>query len=258
MVGEGERADIITHPCCKHCTNDNPGHRHFMPCSCIDGGGKLSVTVVDAIYEDGLMSVGEDGEKADKRAILVVITDGTVDSFKEFRGEDCADEAREAGDSLVLAPFEDNVQVFLNEGHGWDHHYIRDWVKEAENEIPRAVKREDERETAFNLFVGAVEGGSNYWYHLPDLAMVNRDGSSTLTEAVFKSVWDGGKTLPVHDMEDQDQHLGDLTRESMERAFDLMKMRFPRHYADLLDENEDATTSDIWFQLATMQEVVYG
>ena len=37
-----------------------------------------------------------------------------------------------------------------------------------------------------------------------------------------------------------------------------MKKEYPSHYADLVEENDDAETGDIWLQLAVFGEVIYG
>jgi len=111
---------------------------------------------------------------------------------------------------------------------------------------------------AEDLLITALEGGSNYWYYLPDLSMIERRSGDPLSIAIFNGVWSGGKIVPVHDNEERDNALGNLTRESMEGAFTLMRQTHPRHYADIYSGNVDAETADVWFQLAVMREVIYG
>lgn len=109
-----------------------------------------------------------------------------------------------------------------------------------------------------SLLVSALEGGSNYWYWLPDLKMVKHKGEP-LSTAIFREVWRNGKKVPVSDVENQKRILGHLTRESMERAFVLMGQGgYRRHLSDFLNDNADSTTGDVWFQFSVMGEVVYG
>jgi hypothetical protein len=37
-----------------------------------------------------------------------------------------------------------------------------------------------------------------------------------------------------------------------------MRDQYPRHFADLVGEDDDAITGDVWLQLAVFGEVIYG
>jgi hypothetical protein len=37
-----------------------------------------------------------------------------------------------------------------------------------------------------------------------------------------------------------------------------MRDQYPRHYADLVEENDDAITGDVFLQLAVFGELIYG
>lgn len=107
-----------------------------------------------------------------------------------------------------------------------------------------------------DLMIGAFEGGSNYWYFLPDLTMVKRSGY--LSEDVMNSVMKDEQQIPIHDVENPDELLGYLTQDGVQNAVKLMHDHYPQHYSDAITENYDAVTSDVFFQLAVFKEIVYG
>lgn len=117
----------------------------------------------------------------------------------------------------------------------------------------------DPHQVFSDMLITALEGGSNYWYFLPDLSMVTRKKGEPWSVAIGRAVWHDGAEVPVDDCNEKaGTRLGMLTRASMEKALDLMMRKHPRHYADLFDGNDDATTADVWFQLAVMGDIVFG
>jgi hypothetical protein len=49
-----------------------------------------------------------------------------------------------------------------------------------------------------------------------------------------------------------------LDAEAVERGLALMAKTQPRHWANFVEENEDADTGDVFMQLALLGEVIYG
>lgn len=118
---------------------------------------------------------------------------------------------------------------------------------------------QDPHQLFSDLLVGALEGGSNYWYFLPDLSMVGRRKGEPWSVAIGRAVWHEGAAVPVADTNEKEgTRLGTLTKASMEKGLDLMMRKHPRHYADLIGGNDDAITADVWFQLAVMGQLVFG
>lgn len=111
------------------------------------------------------------------------------------------------------------------------------------------------------LFITALEGGSNYWYELPDEAVAilrqyKTDGK-TLTEAVLPAIQDG-KVIPVHDLEDPEKKLGVISmpyvRRGLQSAQDDDRVEIER----LLEGNYDAFDADVLFQYIVMNKIVFG
>ena len=78
-----------------------------------------------------------------------------------------------------------------------------------------------------------------------------------------------GKGVVVYDLYDEDVEceIGaefpktakhHLTIEGVKKGLELMRDQYPRHYADLMEENDDLITGDVWLQLAVFGEIIYG
>lgn len=112
------------------------------------------------------------------------------------------------------------------------------------------------------LLTGALEGGSNYWYLIgPKSADRIRKATEDLKgepfiDRMLMAVQRGIK-VNVFDIENNEK-LGTLTPESWAKAESLMMEKHGEHFKDVIAENDDATTADVFFQLAVIGELVYG
>ena len=110
----------------------------------------------------------------------------------------------------------------------------------------------------------ALEGGSNYWYMicLGDVDRKHFVKGDTTTDNLARSfIEDKDFYLEVYDAEsdeDEPELLGKVTYKSIGNAFTLMGAHYPKQLANIISGDYDADDSDVWFQLATMGEVVYG
>jgi hypothetical protein len=109
-----------------------------------------------------------------------------------------------------------------------------------------------------SVIVTALEGGSNYWYYLPDqLALDFGDWlkGEPLSIKIARKLFDDPKySLQINDTENVNDCLGKITQASMLKAF----QDNPQKTLDIIDENYDAWTADILFQYAVMGEVMFG
>lgn len=69
-----------------------------------------------------------------------------------------------------------------------------------------------------------------------------------------------GKGIMVYDLyeDDESKEKHHLTIADVENGLKLMRDRYPRHYADLMTGDDDLITGDVWLQLATFGELIYG
>lgn len=78
-----------------------------------------------------------------------------------------------------------------------------------------------------------------------------------------KETWKGyfGPLVPGGELVLKDLETGDLyplTLESVQKGLACMAEKAPRHYGDLLSENDDAITADVFIQCCCFGEIVYG
>jgi hypothetical protein len=116
-------------------------------------------------------------------------------------------------------------------------------------------------EKIIDFFVTALEGGSNSWYYIKNVPNKIREIKKTknvsFSEAIGYFVLGGG-SIEIRDTEDEDEILGVVDMDSLLDAINTMKEKYNTEYQRLLNDEYDANDADIFFQLATMGEVVFG
>jgi hypothetical protein len=128
----------------------------------------------------------------------------------------------------------------------------------AHTEIPRQVIE--------NVFVTALEGGSNYWYFLNKDAIdairkaVPKDVDPYLSTAISKAILDHGVEVPVSDVEDEESVLGVISLKTInERLTALANDKSYKWAFDAeMKEEGDAESSDVWFQYMAMGQVDFS
>lgn len=156
---------------------------------------------------------------------------------------------------------------------------FREASKEREERVKTAQITKDQ---IIDVFVTAIEGGSNYWYYILDVPkevtyMVKQEDVA-FSEACGKHVLNGGE-LTIYDVEEvgemadaddgdypvdyqystnKPEPLGTVTMDSLLDAINIMKKDYPQHYEAIIMDEYDADDADVFFQIATMGEVVYG
>jgi hypothetical protein len=130
------------------------------------------------------------------------------------------------------------------------------------------IRREVPRKLLENVFVTALEGGSNYWYYLPKESIkiirtaVPKEQDPYLATAMLKAVLDHNAVVPIHDVEDEEEwsKIGEISSETILRR--LQKLSEDEGLKWCLDaefnEQGDAETSDVVFQFLALGEYVYG
>jgi len=112
-----------------------------------------------------------------------------------------------------------------------------------------------------DLIVGAFEGGSNYWLGNGRVTLKKPEQSTLPEDGV---VWYGNSKLNVFAQDgfevtiQTEDGLKSLTPMTVATGLTLMAEKHPSHFADLVNENDDATTSDVFLQLCLFKEIVYG
>jgi hypothetical protein len=106
-----------------------------------------------------------------------------------------------------------------------------------------------------DMLCAAFEGGSNYWCdRIEVVADEYPDGASYGHEVPMA----GGELRIFTGDEDQEYVKHTITRERCIETLTLMAQVAPRHFADMLNENDDADTGDVFLQLCALGEIVFG
>ena len=128
------------------------------------------------------------------------------------------------------------------------------------------VKTSVEYSKATDLIVGAFEGGSNYWIKSTDWgSLKTRHKESPWKEQKLGETY--SKVMSwccIHgidfwvQVEDDDLELNNITPARIERGVQTMANSYPRHFNDMMRDNDDATTSDVLLQCILYNEIVFG
>lgn len=117
-----------------------------------------------------------------------------------------------------------------------------------------------------DVFVTAIEGGSNYWYWMGKEAVlavrsaVPKSEDSCFSTALYKAVVEHGVKVPVHDAEDPEEEIGVLDVSLFQERLEALANDEGLSYAldEQMNEGGDANTADVIFQYLLFGEVVYG
>jgi hypothetical protein len=122
------------------------------------------------------------------------------------------------------------------------------------------------REVLEGIFITALEGGSNYWYQLRDDAIdtiekaVPRTETSSLSERLFKAVYECGATIFIYDADgdEEDEPIGELNADTMREGLRRCANESMWALQAEIDGEGDAVSSDAVFQYMSLGELVFG
>lgn len=122
------------------------------------------------------------------------------------------------------------------------------------------------RELLENVFVTALEGGSNYWYcinarnHAAVRRAVPVEVDRYFATAMLSAILDHGVQVEVNDIENEDDILGTLSADTIKERLELLAADDSYSWAleAELDDEGDAESSDVIFQYLVIGEVWYS
>jgi hypothetical protein len=103
--------------------------------------------------------------------------------------------------------------------------------------------------------VTALEGGSNYWLD----RFLPKKGKELAVESPWYScpnVWAGDYEIEV--LADEDSKTYSFTPEKLKAGLEWLSKNHPRRIAEMVEENGDAETADVFLQACVLGEIVYG
>lgn len=111
-----------------------------------------------------------------------------------------------------------------------------------------------------NVLCCAFEGGVGYWCcivdHLkPTVVWSHPDWREVFPHVHYPLSYGGGLVL----LDEEEDTKYQLTRVEIQQGLKVMHQKYPRHFADMLDESRcDAVTGDVFLQCSLFGEVIYG
>lgn len=122
------------------------------------------------------------------------------------------------------------------------------------------------RELLEDIFVTALEGGSNYWYYINNenvkkiRDVVDRKVDPCLSTAILTAILDHNIEVQINDLENKSEVLGVLNKEIIKARFeDISKHPSFRWTVEAHDEGGgDADSADIIFQYLVLGDVWFG
>ena len=118
-----------------------------------------------------------------------------------------------------------------------------------------------------NLLTTALEGGSNYWCLLPDLAACREWNAKTgdgkrlpMVDMIHKYIWHGNGSVLIVDRNSEEykpEHWV-IDKASVENGFKLFIEMYHDEWMEFKDGSYDADVADVWFQLVVIGEVMFG
>jgi hypothetical protein len=116
-----------------------------------------------------------------------------------------------------------------------------------------------------DIFVTALEGGSNYWYYIGEdtynriRKVVSKEDEPYLAVAMLKAVLDHGVEVAINDVESEEEEIGWISKETMqERLQDLYNSEYRWALEAHMNEEGDSESADIVFQYIVIGEAIYG
>ena len=116
------------------------------------------------------------------------------------------------------------------------------------------VKTEIEvtKEQLEDLLCSAFEGGSNYWI---DYAKWH-EANGTRAEYIFEVPFTPNNYVEILPIEEEKSV--QLTYDSLKKGLDIMAEKYPHHMSNLISDNADAETGDVYLQCCVFGEAIYG
>lgn len=106
-----------------------------------------------------------------------------------------------------------------------------------------------------NLLCTAFEGGSNYW--IQKVEIINQPPQA---EYFHESPVYGGELKIIVDPNEtvEGKEIVTLTQDKLQAGLQVMHDKYPHHWADFINQNDDAITGDVFLQCCVFGDAIYG
>lgn len=115
-----------------------------------------------------------------------------------------------------------------------------------------------------NLIVSALEGGANYWYEIQSMCrptkLVYRADPNKVFAHVDYPMNAGGHLMIKQHVDPDGPGVRKFNRAAIDRGLQALadNEKYKHHLADIIRDDTDATTGDVFLQFCLYGEVLYG
>lgn len=124
------------------------------------------------------------------------------------------------------------------------------------------VATEIDEQTARDLLCSAWEGGSNYWCQVRGWRYAHDAAKRAAKQIEFahERPFLPGVTVVLTDAtgEGGPKEPWELNREKLIAGLQVMATKYPKHFLNVLQENADAETGDVYLQCCLFGDIVFG
>lgn len=110
------------------------------------------------------------------------------------------------------------------------------------------------QERILDLLICGVEGGASYWMTVEGNWNAGKDG--WLENKISKGTLNFSNRQATE--EGEGVKIRTIDKLSLEAGLQLMAKKYPKHFNDFMNDNEDADTGDVFLQLVVLGELIYG
>jgi hypothetical protein len=187
--------------------------------------------------------------------VIAAIYAGLQKAIHDSPTADLSPVAIQAALKPVLDPYFDNMLSLAGS--------CLSQTEEDDSQPPRvSITATVDWEKITNAIIGAFEGGSTYWLRKADY-VYQPDGVSGSPLYAQNDFWaKGGKMQLIYDNPEEPGDEEPLCKEvgliEIRKGLRSMAEKSYRHFDDLIAENDDAITHDVFIQHVLFGEVIYG
>jgi len=123
------------------------------------------------------------------------------------------------------------------------------------------IEQEISVERIGDLLCSAWEGGSTYWARVEKTIEPEKIQFGTMDNGKpynHEIALNEGGSIQFRDIEEDKIITKTLNLKSIKKGLGVMAEQYPKHFADFLSENDDATTGDVFLQCCIFGEVIYS
>jgi hypothetical protein len=114
-----------------------------------------------------------------------------------------------------------------------------------------------EKQRVWDLLCNIMEGGSYNSFIIVEYLPEGIENHPDCTYRHIDVPFLGG-SIGLIDKYGDSPIVYQLDRAAMERGLKIMANKFPRHFADFLDQGDDVITADVFLQCSLLGDVIYG